>query len=227
MDQLQIWGMTTSVALQQLWFGFINFIPAFLAAIIIFLVGLIVANGLAELVERLLDLLKIDKALEKIGFKKFTDQANIRLDSGYFVGALVKWLLILAFLRISADILSLSAISDFLMQIITFIPSLIISVVIVLLSVILAEFLAKLVRSSVSGAGLKSSKFLASLTQWSIIIFGLLVALMQIGIGTAILQIFLTGFVAMLALAGGLAFGLGGKEVAAGILSKLKEKVED
>jgi len=224
---LESWGLVTYSALQQLWVGFINFIPAFLGALIIFIVGLIIASGLGELVEKLIDLMKIDKVLEKIGFKKFTDQAKLKLDSGYFVGMLIKWLLILVFLRVATDILNLTAVSEFLMSIIAFIPSLVVAVLVVLISVVLGDFLSRLVRGSVAGAGLKSAKFLGSLTQWSIMVFGLLVALTQIGIATYILNTFFTGIIAMLAIAGGLAFGLGGKELASNLLGKLKEKVED
>lgn len=224
---LESWGQTTVLALQQLWAGFIQFIPAFLGALIIFLVGLIVASGLAELVEKIIDLLKIDKVLEKLGFKNFTDKAGMKLDSGYFVGTLVKWLLILVFLTISTDILNLTAVHDFLIKIIAFIPNLIVAVLVILLSVLLGDFLAKLVRSSVAGAGLKSAKALGSMTQWVVIIFGALIALVQIGIATTMLNTLFTGIVAMIALAGGLAFGLGGKDLAAEILSKIKNRVQD
>jgi len=224
---IESWSVITAEALQQLWVGFINFIPAFLGALIIFLVGLVVAVGFGELVERLIDLLKIDKALEKLGFKKFTDRANIKLDSGYFVGAIVKWLLILVFLKVATDILGLAAVSDFLMKVINFIPSLVVAVLVVLISVLVGDFLAKLVTASVAGAGLRAAKFLGSLTEWSLVIFGLLIALVQLGIGREILLTLFTGIVAMIAIAGGLAFGLGGKELASQVLGKLKEKVED
>ena len=224
---LESWSIVTATALQQLWIGFINFIPAFLGALILFLIGLVVATGLAELTEKIIDLLKIDVALEKIGFKKFTDRANVRLDSGYFLGFIVKWLLILVFLKIAANILGLVAIEDFLGQVIAFIPNIIVAVLIVLISVLLGDFAAKVVKASVAGAGLKSAKFLGSLTQWALIIFGLLIGLTQLGIGTTIWQILLTGFVGMIAIAGGLAFGLGGNDVASELLAKLKDKIED
>jgi hypothetical protein len=70
--------------------SFVTFLPSFIGALIIFFIGLIIATGIGELIERIIDALKIDKLLEKMGFKKFTERAEIKLDSGFFVGQLSK-----------------------------------------------------------------------------------------------------------------------------------------
>jgi len=98
--------------------------------------------------------------------------------------------------------------------------------VIMLAAIVLGEYAARFVRASVSGVGLKFQGFLSSLTKWAIYIFGILAALSQLKVAPYIINTLFTGIVAMLALAGGLAFGLGGKELAQDMLKKFKEEIE-
>ncbi len=129
--------------------------PTFIGALIIFFIGLIIATGIGELVERIIDALKIDKLLEKLGFKNFTDKANIKLDSGYFVGQLAKWLIILAFLSATLNYLHLSAFAEFLNGVVAYLPNVIVAVIILLITVLIADFIAKLTKASAAGFGFK------------------------------------------------------------------------
>ena len=88
-------------------------------------------------------------------------------------------------------------------------------------------FLKNLIQASVKSARLHHAGFLGSLAWWSVMVFGLLAALTQLGIAVSIINSLVTGFVAMLALAGGIAFGLGGKDLAADLLSKLRNRLEN
>lgn len=218
----------TYLALFELWSGFINFLPTLLGGLIIFFAGLIVASGFAVLVEKIIDLLKIDEILEKwTSLKIFTDRAGVRLDSGYFLGFIVRWLIILAFLMAVADIWGLAVIEEFLRQIINYIPRVIVAVMVMILAVLFGDYLDKIVRASVKAGGLKAAKSLGSLARWSVLIFGLAIAIPQLGVGGHIIQTLITGLVAMIAIAGGIAFGLGGKELAQEILVRLREKIGD
>ena len=213
-------------ALMGLWQGFINFVPTLLGGLIIFLIGIVIGNGISQLIEKIIEAIKLDKALEKAGVKEFTDKANIGLNSGYFLGQLTKWLIVLAFLVAACNIWGLAAVGDFLRSVVSFLPNIIVAVVIMLAAIVLGEYAARFVRASVSGAGLKFQGFLSSLTKWAIYIFGILAALSQLKVASYIINTLFTGIIAMLALAGGLAFGLGGKELAQEILKKFKEEIE-
>jgi hypothetical protein len=214
-------------ALVSLWNGFIMFLPTLLGGIVLFLLGLIIGNGLGQIVEKIIDLLKLDVALEKTGFKTLTDRAGIRLDTGYFLGQIVKWLIILSFLIAACNVWGLSAVGDFIRSIVNYIPNLIVAILILLVSIILGEYFAKFIRASVASAGLKYKNFLGSIGRWVFYIFGILAALSQLRIASNIINILFTGIVALFALAGGLAFGLGGRELAQDILKKFKEGVEE
>ncbi|MDP2946432.1 MAG: hypothetical protein Q8N61_03225, partial [bacterium] len=182
---------------------------------------------LGKVVEKLIDALKLDRLLDQLGLGKVLERANVRLHSGRFVGVLVQWFFIIVTLLAVSDILNLFAFSDFLKQVLLYVPNIVVAVLIMLAGVVMATFLAKLVRASVLAARLHAAHFLGTLTKWSILVFAFLAALSQLGVAGALVNTLIIGFVAMLALAGGLAFGLGGRDVAAAWLEKLKEEISN
>ncbi|MCX6813467.1 MAG: hypothetical protein NTV77_03250 [Candidatus Azambacteria bacterium] len=224
---VQTWVDVISYSLQNLWQGFILFLPTFLGALIVFFVGLIIAAGLGKIVEKLIDALKLDQLLGQFGLNKILERADVRLHSGRFVGVLVQWFFIIITLLAVSDILNLLAFSDFLKQVLLYVPNIVAAVLIMLAGVVLATFLAKLVRASVLAAQLHAAHFLGALTKWSVLIFAFLATLSQLGVAGALVNTLIMGFVAMLAIAGGLAFGLGGKDVAAAWLEKVKEEIKN
>lgn len=224
---VQTWADVIRFTLQNLWTGFVLFLPNFLGALVIFFVGLVIAAGLGKVVEKLVDALKLDRLLEQFGLGKLLERADLRLDSGRFIGVLVQWFFVVVTLLAVSDILKLEAFSDFLKQVLLYVPNIIIAVLIMLAGVVTAAFLSRIVRASVLAARLHSAHFLAALTKWSVLVFSFLAALSQLGIAGALVNTLIMGFVAMLALAGGLAFGLGGRDVAAAWLEKMKSEVSN
>ncbi|MGB9763687.1 MAG: mechanosensitive ion channel family protein [Minisyncoccia bacterium] len=214
-------------ALYNLWNGFIIFFPTLLGGVILLLLGIFIGNSLGDLVEKIVDLIKLDKALEKAGFDKIIDRAGLKLNSGYFLGQIVKWLIILAFLIATCNIWGLTEVATFIQNIVNYIPNVIVAVLILLISIVIGDYLAKSVKASLGGAGLRYKNFLGSLTSWTVIIFGLLAAMTQLKIAEDLIKTLFTGIVALLALAGGLAFGLGGKDLAQDLLKKIKEDLEE
>jgi hypothetical protein len=166
-----------------------------------------------------------DVLLERLGLREPLERAGYRLDAGVFLGALVRWLVIGTFLIFVSDVLQLRDISLFLTDVVMFLPNIIIAAVIMLVAVIAADFLDRLIRASVKVGGLSSGKFLATLAKWSILVFAFLTALVQLQVAPVLIQTFITGFVAMVAIAGGIAFGLGGKDHAAQLIGKLKQQI--
>ncbi len=223
---IQTWTEVITSSLQSLWTGFIGFLPQFLGALIIFLIGWVIANLLGKLSSQIIRTLRIDAILEKMGFKRSMERANLKLDSARFVGELVRWFFILVFLIAAIDILGLEQVNQFLTRVLYYIPQLIVAILILLAAVLIANFLQKLVKASVEAAGFGSANFLAAVTKWSILVFALLAALLQLGIVPSLIQTLFTGFIAALAISFGLAFGLGGKDTAAEVLEKLKESIK-
>lgn len=224
---LQVWTEVLASSLQDLWLAFIAFVPRLTGSVIVLIIGLIVAAGLGALVERAVKLLKLDNLVTKAGAEKYFKRAGIKLNVAGFFGRVTYWFIVIAFILASADILRFDALSVFLRSVLLYIPQVIVAALIMLAAVVVGNFLRDLVKASVLGAKLHAANFLGTLTWWSVVIFGLLAALSQLGIAVTIINTLVTGFVVMVALAGGIAFGLGGKEYASDLLEKLRERVEE
>ena len=223
---VQNWTDVIVGSLQNLWIGFADFVPNLIAAIIVLIVGLIVAAGLGALVEKIFEGLRLDQFLEKLGLKPFFERAGLRLRASYFLGRLVYWFIVIAFLLAVAQTLGLYALATFLTSVVNYLPNVIAAVLIMLAALVLANFLRRIVVASVLSAKLRAAQFLGSLMWWSVVVFGLLAALQQLNIAASIIQTLVTGFIAMLALAGGLAFGLGGKDYASHLIGRLRDHTE-
>lgn len=223
---LQSWTDVVAGSLQNLWYGFANFVPNLVGALVVLIIGLIVAAGLGLLVEKIFEALHLDGFLEKLGLKPYFERAGLKLRVSYFLGRLVYWFIVLAFLLAVSDSLGLYALSGFLTSVLAYLPNVIAAVLIMLAAVVLAAFLRRAVVASVLSAKLAAPHFLGALVWWTVVIFGFLTALTQLDIASTIIQTIVTGFIAMLALAGGLAFGLGGKDYAHHLLDKLKDRTE-
>jgi hypothetical protein len=223
---IQSWTDVVVGSLQNLWWGVVNYLPNLVGALVVLIIGLIVAAGLAALVQKILEGVRLDVFLEKIGLKPIFERAGVKLRAAYFFGQLVYWFVIVAFLLAVVDSLQLYALSEFLTSVLNYLPNVIAAVLIMLAALVLAHFLRRLVTASVASAKLHSGPFLGTLTWWAISVFGLLTALAQLNIAAQIIQTIVTGFIAMLALAGGLAFGLGGRDYANHLLGKLRDRTE-
>lgn len=222
----QSWFDVLGGSLQNLWWGVAGFLPNFLLAIVVFIIGLIVASLVGTLVEKVFETVKIDALFHKLGLTPYVERAGMQLKVARFLGRLVYWFIVIAFLLAVSDSLKLFALSSFLRDVLYYIPNVIVAALILLASFVVGNLAKKLVTASVMSARLHAAKFLGSLAWWAIVVFGFFTALTQLGIATAIIQALITGFIAMLAIAGGLAFGLGGRDYAAHLIGKLRETTE-
>ncbi len=227
MNGIQTWGEAITVSLIGLWELFIMFIPALIGAVIVFVAGWIVASILGRLIEKLIKSIKVDQALEKVGFNKKLGEVGISETVSEFIGGLIKWFLILVFLMAATDILGLVQVTGFLNSIIFYIPNVVVAVVVLAIAVLVGNFVYNVVKGSTRAAGVMSATLLATISKWAIIIFGLLAALIQLGIAVSLVNTIFIGIISALAIAAGLAFGLGGRDEAAMIIRKVREELTD
>lgn len=227
MNGVGTWGEAITISLINLADRFINYFPTLLGALIVFLIGWIVAVAFGKIVEKALKTVRVDKAFEKIGFGHQMNKVGMDYGVSQFLGGLVKWFLILVFLMAATDILHLTEVTVFLNRVIIYIPNVVVAVVILTVVFLIGEFVYNIVKGSTRAAGVMSATLLATISKWAIIIFGIFAALIQLGVASSLVSTIFIGIVAMLSLAGGLAFGLGGKEEAALILKKLREELTE
>ncbi len=213
---LQTWGEVFTMSLQGLWLGFINFIPSLVVALVIFILGWVLADILGRAVKQVIDALKVNQLFASAGADAALAKANMKLDVGAFLGGLVKWFIVLVFLMTSLEIVGLTQVNVFLRDgVLAYLPQVIIAAIILIAATLIADAMAKLVFATAKAANLRSAGFLAGIVKYAIWIFALIVALAKLGIAPEFMQILFTGLVGALALALGLAFGLGGRDAAA------------
>ncbi|MFA5773660.1 MAG: hypothetical protein WC908_03245 [Candidatus Paceibacterota bacterium] len=212
---LQSWGEVFSQSLVGLWYGFISFIPSLLGAIIIFIVGVLVGKVVGKAITQLVAVLKVDKLFESAGANDFVNRTGLKLSASRFIGGLVKWFIIVVFLMASLEIVGLTQVNDFLREaVLYYLPKVIIAALVLVIASFLADAMKKIVKASAQAANVHSANMLGSITRYAIWGFAFIIALSELGIATAFMQILFTGLIAALAIALGLAFGLGGKEAA-------------
>ena len=219
---------STAVAdsLRDLYARLINFLPNFLVAVIILIVGWVVAVFVAKVLKQVLNSVKLDELGNKLGLDELSNRTGVKMSVSGTIAWVVKWFLLIAIFLAAADILGLTQVSEFLNQVLLYIPNVVAGAAILLVGSMVASFLAKLVRHSVKAAGLGSAELLGSVTQWAIMIFTVLATLDQLKVAQAFVQTLFTGIIAMIAIAGGLAFGLGGKDHAAKVLDKVERDIK-
>lgn len=218
---LQTWGDVIIASLQQVWVSVAGFLPLFIGAIIVFIVGWIVAVALGKVVEQIIRALKVDAVLAKLDFEKTLERAGMKLNSGAFVGGLVKWFLLVVFLLAAVNIVGLTQVSGFLRDVLLYIPNVVVSALILIIAGLVGETAERVIRGSVEAAGYRGA-LVGVVTRWAIWIFAFIAVLLQLGIATVLIQTLITGFIAALALAFGLSFGLGGKDAAASFIDRVR-----
>ena len=224
----QIWSDTLIMSFQNLWGGVIGFAPKLIIAIIVFVIGLLVASIIGRFVDKIISSLRVDSAFKSVGVDEMLHKGGFTLNSGHFIGGLVKWFLVIVFLVASLEILGLSQVTDFLKNVVLgYLPNVIVAALILVVAAFIAHAMQRIVVGSAKAAGAPSTHFLGGLTKWSIWAFAILAALYQLGIAGAFAQTLFTGFVAMVAIAGGLAFGLGGRDAASKYIEHLRKDIGD
>lgn len=221
------WLDITLFALQGAWKGFIYFLPNLIGAIIVLVIGWLISIGVGKLVTRFLNICRFNQFLERFGWKESLEKAEIKFDTPEFLGTLVKWCLIIVFLMAAADILGLAQFSGFLSDVLWYIPNIIVSALIFVVAVIIADLLERIVKGSTQKAGVAHAKFLGETVRWAVLVFAAIAILLQLGVAETMINALVIGFIGMLALAGGLAFGFAGKDEAHDLLKRLKKRISE
>ncbi|HYE22830.1 MAG TPA: hypothetical protein VEA92_00015 [Candidatus Paceibacterota bacterium] len=220
------WADVLNLSFQNLFYGLVEYLPNLLIAVIIFVVGWLIGAGLGRVVAQVVNSLRVDQALRAAGVERVLERAGFSLNSGAFLGMLVKWFFILVFLVASLEVLGLTQVTMFLTAVVLgYLPRVIVAVLILLVAAVIAEAAQRLVAGSARAANLRSANFLGSMTRWAIWIFAVLAALDQLGV-TPFVQTLFTGVVVALALAFGLSFGLGGQQAASRFIDRMQSEMK-
>ena len=199
-----------------------NYLPSLFGGLIILIIGLLIGSIVKHVLMSLFNFLRVENLFEKA---KIFKKIEIRIWEEVLT-EILKWSLIVVFLVPALEVWGLSRATVFLNQFLLYLPNVIVAVVISFVGLLAANLGADLVRHSVHTMGSTSANSLAVFTKWAVTFFTVLVVMNQLGVAQDLIRILFTGIVAMLALAGGLAFGLGGRDLAHELLEELKNKLK-
>ena len=203
------------------------YLPVLLGALLILIVGWIVAKIIRSIVNGVLKVVRFDLLADKAGISEVLRKGDLKITARQVVSGLVYWLIIIMVLVMAANALGLPKASDMLSSLFAYVPKVIAALLVLVVAMFLANFVSGIVQTVAGNSKLPKPQLLASISRWAIIIFALTISLAQLGIApllvTTTFNIILGGIVLALALA----FGLGGKDAAARYLDELKQNHSD
>jgi hypothetical protein len=199
----------------------ITYLPNFFGGLLVFAIGLVLAEILRKILVSLFNFLKLELLIKKT---KLANEKEVKIWEE-ILAELLRWSVVILFLIPAAEVWGLSKVTVVLNQLLFYLPNVLVAVVIGFIGLIFANLVSDLVKHSVKTLGATSANTLAALARFSIVFFTVLIVMHQLGIAQDLIRILFTGIVAMLALAGGLSFGLGGKDIAKEMLEEFRKKL--
>jgi hypothetical protein len=212
------WGAALTASLTSALALFLTAIPRIIGFLVIIIIGWLIAGALAAAVAALLRAVRFNDLAQRSGFSGFVKNMGVNTDASGLLAEITKWFVRLIVLVVAFDALGLPAVSNILNQFLLWIPNLVVAVVVLVIAGLAASALGNLVRGSTAQAGLGNPDLLGTIARVAVWGFGIVVAVNQIGIASTLINTLFMGFIGALALAAGLAFGLGGRETAAQIV---------
>jgi hypothetical protein len=210
---ISTWGDAVFLSLSNALNAFVAAIPLVIGALIIIVIGWIIAGVLARVVSEVFRRVGADRLFAEHGGQVYGSRSR-DIKPSIVAGELVKWLIRLVFLVAAANVLGLTQVSELLNDVLLWIPNLIVAAIILLVAPLLARFVRGAIEVGAGEMGFSNAPLLGRIAEIAIIAFAVIIAINQIGIAANLVNILFIGVVAALALAFGLAFGLGGRDVA-------------
>jgi hypothetical protein len=200
------------------------YLPVLLGALVILIVGWLVAKAIRQLVGWLLKTVRFDVLADKTGISEVLRKGNLKISAGEVISGLVYWLIIIMVLVMAVDALGLPKASDVLASLFAYVPKVIAALLVLVVAMFLANFVSGIVRTAAGNANLPKPEIFAGISRWAIIIFAVTISLGELGIATLLVTTTFNIILGGICLALALAFGLGGKDAAAKYLDELMKR---
>jgi Conserved TM helix len=202
-------------------------IPRILGFIVIVAIGWFISSLLAKGVVGLLRAIRFDELMERSGLADFMNKMGTGIDSVGIVAGIVKWIVRVVVLLVAFNILGLPAVSDVMRQFVLWLPNLVVAIFVLFIGGIAARAVGNVVRGATAEAGFSNPETLSNISRTAVWSFAIVVAINQLGIATNLINTLFTGFVGALAIALGLSFGLGGRDLAARTLENWYDQAQE
>jgi len=220
MQQLDIFV----ASITSFWTQMAAFVPQLLAALLLLLLGWVLARLARTGVLRLLKLLHFDKVTEKSGLESFLKQADLDVSFATILGNLVYWLIILVMIVTVANSLGLHMVAELFNKVVLYIPNVVVAIMVLVFGTILARFINRLVFAWLNNVGFEGALTVSTFSEYAMMVFVFFIALEQLQISSELLTAaFIIAFGAV-GLAFAIAFGLGAKDQAAQTIEHMLDR---
>jgi hypothetical protein len=216
-----ITGLTAGMA------RFFGAIPNLIGALLLLIIGWIIAGIIGAIVIRLCRAIRVDMVADRIGVNGFLSKTGAKLRASNVLGEIVKWVIRLIFIEMAAEQLGMPQVSQIINQILGFIPNIVVAMIILAVGAFVGQLLSGIVRGAASEAGVGNAGLLAKLTSGAVMAFAIIAAINELNIAPVVVDTLYIGLVAAIALALGLAFGLGGRDTAARFTEQWANQLKD
>lgn len=220
------WQQALLEAWQPIWSSFLVFLPKFIGALVVFIVGILVARWARRLAESILKAIGFQEAAKRVGVEAFWKKAEIKMTTTEIIGALIKWFIVLVFFIAAVDILGLTAVSTVLTGFLAYIPNVVSAALIFSVGFFVASLVEGLVRGALATVDHEAAKPVGKLSRWIVLVVAFFAAISELKIAEGLTETFFTGLTWTIVLVVGLAIGLGAKDVVAKMLEDWYDKLK-
>ncbi|MBI2598973.1 hypothetical protein HYW40_02035 [Candidatus Curtissbacteria bacterium] len=214
-------GTSVSAAVLGTFANFITYLPAFIGGLIVLVIGLVVAAVAYRVIVGVLKAVQLERFLARYGISTIEGRS---VEWTEILAELVRWAIIIVFLIPTLATWKLDAVNSVLSRVLLYIPNVIVAVVLAMVGLVFAKLAYRIAYNTSRSLGRDSAHAVGLVARWSLLVFVAFLVLHQLGVAQELLRILFAGVVAMLALAGGLAFGLGGQNAARTLLDSIWER---
>jgi len=218
------WKNLIADPVRQMLTKIMAYLPVLLGALVILIVGWIIAKAIRRLVDWLLKVARFDTLADKAGISEVLKKGDLSVTAREVISGLVYWLIMLMVLVMAVDALGLPKASDVLASLFAYVPKVIAALLVLVVAMFLASFVSGIVQTAAGNANMPRPEMFARISRWAIIIFAATIALVELGIATILVTATFNIILGGVCLALALAFGLGGKDAAARYLEELRER---
>ncbi|MFA6004817.1 MAG: hypothetical protein WC881_12215 [Elusimicrobiota bacterium] len=200
------------------------YVPGIAAALILLLLGMFTARALRTLAERVLSKARLDTYTSKVGINEVLARMGLGKSPIYVISFLVYWFILFIFFVSAANAVNLTVVSELLERFAMFLPVLIGALLILFGGLLFARFLREIVLNAAAANNVRGGDVLAHAAYILVVVFSAMTAMEQLGMKLNFISAAIQILLGSAGLAAAIAFGLGGKDVAAEMLRGLLHK---
>jgi len=225
MNSVNTWQGALMSSWGSVWSSFVVSLPKVIGAIILFVIGLVLAYWAKRLVVQILKTLNLEKASKSLGIDKFLKKADVKLSLTELVGAVVNWLIVFVFFLAAIDVLGLSSVSKILTDVLGYIPNIVAAALIFGVGYFVAGIVDGVVRGALASVDHDVAKPVGRAARWLLIVISFFAAVDQLQIARGLISTFFQGLTYTIVLVVGLSVGLGAKDLVSKVLNDWYEKI--